>query len=283
MIRAEWENITRKGDAMDGTSWGWSLLTGGRFLFRAWKYRLKLDPAEIAFVRSVLRPDDVCFDIGAHKGSYSYWMRASVGPGGAVHCFEPQIHLAEYQRHQWRRWGVRNVQVEAAAVSSAAGVGTLVRRRNGPCICATLEFGGQPNETERTVVPTVSLDDYIEERGINKIRLVKIDVEGHELDVFQGARRLLTNLRPILLFECESRHLRRYCQRDVFDLLEQFGYQGYFFEGRRKRRVEDYEPDQHGRFGSPGYVNNFVFEPLVAIPTPHWSQPSVPAIAKAAA
>ena len=64
-----------------------------RFLWRAWRYRWLLDPAEIRAIRARLQPGDFAIDIGVHKGAYSYWMakgRWSRRQGGrfrAATCF----------------------------------------------------------------------------------------------------------------------------------------------------------------------------------------------------
>ena len=55
-----------------------------RYLYRAWRYRLKLDPAEIKAILVNLAPGDVAIDIGAHKGAYTYWLQKRVSDSGRV-------------------------------------------------------------------------------------------------------------------------------------------------------------------------------------------------------
>ena len=61
-----------------------------RYLYRAYRYRYRVDRAELRFVRESLEPGQVAVDIGCHKGAYTYWMRRQVGPNGMVFAFEPQ-------------------------------------------------------------------------------------------------------------------------------------------------------------------------------------------------
>jgi hypothetical protein len=100
------------------------------------------------------------------------------------------------------------------------------------------------------------------------VGFIKIDVEGHEEGVLNGARKTLERERPALLIEIEDRHnpggLGRICA-----LLT--GYEGYFFAQGRRRPLSDFDPEIHqrpedldsayeARRQSP-YVNNFLFLP----------------------
>ena len=75
-------------------------------------------------------------------------------------------------------------------------------------------------------VPVVALDDYFGED--DRVTLLKIDVEGGELGVLKGAERILRRYAPLLVFECENRHLAPGTVGDVFSYLESLGYRGSF-------------------------------------------------------
>ena len=57
-----------------------------QLLYRAWRYRFKLDPQEISFLLGNVSAGQTCVDIGAHKGAYTYWMQRAVGPTGRIGC-----------------------------------------------------------------------------------------------------------------------------------------------------------------------------------------------------
>ena len=65
-------------------------------LHRAWRYRLRSERNEIAFLLSQDLRGATVLDIGAHRGSYTYWMHRKVGPQGSVIAFEPQPELVEF-------------------------------------------------------------------------------------------------------------------------------------------------------------------------------------------
>ena len=67
-----------------------------RYLHRARKARRRGERNEIQAILEIVRPGDTVLDIGAHKGSYLYWLRQAVGESGRVFAFEPQPALATY-------------------------------------------------------------------------------------------------------------------------------------------------------------------------------------------
>jgi FkbM family methyltransferase len=232
-----------------------------RFLYRAYKARLRGERGEVQALLSRLQPGDRAVDVGANKGAYLYWMRAAVGPGGAVVAFEPQPGLARYLEEVRACMGWENVSVRECALSDAAGRRALhvPGRENSPGASLEAEVGGSARE-----VDVDTLDHQLE--GAGPIRFVKIDVEGHELAVLRGAERTLSAFRPALLFESEMRHLAGRSPHEVFGYLKAFGYRGAFFTPRGLRPILEFDPSVHqcrgpGRFWeAPGYCNNFLFE-----------------------
>ena len=237
------------------------MLTGAalRMLYRAGRYRWKLDRAEIAFVRARLRPGDTAVDIGAHKGAYAFWMHRAVMPGGRVVCFEPQPELAAYLRRMKQALRLDGLEVENLAVSSRAGEMEMSVPGGGASPCATLEPGLITGEHARYAVRVTTLDQHLGAQG--SVRLIKCDVEGHELDVFRGAEGLLRTSRPALLFECEARHHRRSSPAEVFAFLAALGYEGHFFTRDRLRPLREFDPARHGDAAGAEYANNFAFVP----------------------
>jgi FkbM family methyltransferase len=230
-----------------------------RLRFRAWRYRWKQDRHEIQFVRRLLAPGDVAVDIGSHKGAYVYWMHQAVQPGGRVICFEPQPQLADYLGRMKAALRMDEVTVENLAVSSQRGEMTLTVPGGRPSPGSTLEPGLIQGEQTSYRVAVTTLDDYFP--ASTSVKLVKCDVEGHELEVFRGGEKLLRTQRPSLLFECEERHHKRYSSRDVFAFLEQLGYGGYFFAHGLLRPLREFDTARYGDPASRDYVNNFVFRP----------------------
>ena len=229
-----------------------------RFLYRTWKYRLRVEPAEISFVVGNLRSGQTAIDIGAHKGAFTYWMSRSVGPAGRVIAFEPQPELSGYLEGVRRGLPLNNVTVVPAGVSSSSGSLRMHRPADEPSPSATLAVQEDSNTASSMDVSVHSLDEYSDAENLPRIDLIKCDVEGHELEVFRGATNVLRRDRPTLLFECEERHQSSSNMEEVFDFLEQIGYGGKCFSNGKLVAIE---PDRLREQdpSSASYVNNFAF------------------------
>lgn len=240
-----------------------------RYLWRAFHYRHRVAPREIAFLGRSLRPGDTTVDIGCHKGGFLYWLRRFVTASGSVYGFEPQPQLAQYLREIVKAQGWNNVTIEAAGVSSASGTMPLhVPAPHGdPSPGATLSPAAGDGPHYRIDVPVIALDAYFAQRGEPRIACIKCDCEGHELEVFRGAADILREDRPVLLFECEARHLPGSSPSVVFDFLHGLGYRGYLFYATGLLPVVHFRPDVHqpvrpGRYwDAKDYFNNFAFLP----------------------
>lgn len=235
-----------------------------KWLYRAGRYRYRLERREIELLLQQLRPGDTAVDVGAHKGAYSYWMRRAVGPGGRVYAFEPQPELAAALQALAAASGYDNLRVENLALSSSAGTMTLTVPGGRTSPGASLETGAGAGGGAGTAYPVAvtTLDDYFDAAGRAGIRLLKCDAEGHELEVFRGGQRLLEEARPSLLFECERRHRGGDSVETVFRWLGQRGYRGYYIDARGAQPIEGFDADRHqGRSDARGYVNNFLFLP----------------------
>lgn len=237
-----------------------------RYLYRAFKARYRDEKQELQAALAVIRQGDTVADIGANKGSYLHWLHKAVGPTGKVFGYEPQPSLARYLESVGTTLHWQNVTIHECALSDVAGTGRL----NVP------GAGDSPGASLGTAINDVTacrhyeckvdtLDNQL--RDSSQITLLKMDVEGHELNVFRGAKEILTRHAPVLLFECEARHLRQHTMAEVFDFLQNFGYAGQFFAPDGLRPLCEFDPALHQRqdsprfWDAPGYCNNFIFVP----------------------
>ncbi|MCB0578115.1 MAG: FkbM family methyltransferase [Phaeodactylibacter sp.] len=235
-----------------------------KYTYRAYRFRYKIDPDEINYLRANLKKGDVAVDIGAHKGGYLYWMRKGVGKEGKVFAFEPQKKLFDYLQSIARQ---ENVVIEHMGVSSEEGEATFFtpKTKKGDSPGARIGRLAGDGQYDETKIRVTTLDKYFLEREICPT-LIKIDVEGHEGQVLRGGTRLLKTCRPRIVMECENRHLKEGSVFDVFNILLESGYQGFFFQDKKLRPLNEFKAETHqksgeGRFWeAPGYINNFIFE-----------------------
>jgi FkbM family methyltransferase len=237
----------------------WLTAESIRFRVRALKARFRDQRAELAFIKRHVRQDDIVCDIGANKGSFIYWLSCWCWDGKVV-AFEPQPELARRLVNTCNAIKLSNVTVEAKAVYSRSGNRTLfIPTQHQPG--ASLHN----NEKDCKTIPVsvVTLDDYFCSDA--RIGLLKIDVEGAELHVLKGAERILRTCAPILVFECENRHLESGTVKDTFSYLENLGYEGRFICRNRILPISKFDPSLHQRqdgewfWKNKDYCNNFIF------------------------
>ena len=233
-----------------------------RFLVRGLKARFRDQKCEFDVIRRHVRPGDIVCDIGANKGSFVFWLSRWCR-GGRVIAFEPQPSFAARLDVVCRALKLDNVTVEAKAVYSRSGAQDLfVPSGHSPGASLTQKAVEAEHFTTLSV-PVVALDDYFAEG--DKVALLKIDVEGAELGVLQGAERILRQHAPLLVFECENRHLAPGHVGDVFAWLETLGYRGSFICRDRLKPLSEFDAAVHQRqhgewfWKSKDYCNNFVF------------------------
>jgi FkbM family methyltransferase len=142
----------------------------------------------------------VCLDAGAAMGYYAINLARKAGPSGVVHCFEPNAYNHARLKRNCEINGVaRRVRLNQVALSNRRGEATF-HQHPGASADGTLESFGAQWSSEDTV-PTETIDGYLAEHGIDKVDFAKVDVEGHELRLLEGARSALSGhrLRAMLL------------------------------------------------------------------------------------
>ncbi len=240
-----------------------------KYLYRALRYRFRVDTFEIAFLRKHITTGQTCVDIGAHKGGYLYWMQRAVGQQGKVFAFEPQPILFNYLQKVKQKMAWQHVAIDPRAISSEKGSFDLFIPQHGSKTSPGATLRGEKMEANMPFVTvkveTLTLDEFFADKATLP-DFLKIDVEGNELKVFEGAKQILTEKKPILLFECEQRHLGETPIDAVFSYLEKLGYEGFFIQQQSLFPVREFSLSQHqiqgeGRFWeAEGYCNNFVFQ-----------------------
>jgi FkbM family methyltransferase len=150
------------------------------------------DTSAVHLMRRILRPGDTFVDVGANIGYLSAMAASLVGPKGRVISFEPspthyQRALANQQLNPEYRW-----EVHPIALGREEGTAELVV--NSDMLGWNSMVPGQLPEhrvAERVTVPVRRLDECLEEFGVERVRILKIDVEGYEEFVLAGVERTL--------------------------------------------------------------------------------------------
>jgi FkbM family methyltransferase len=200
-------------------------------------------------MRVLARPGDVVFDVGANTGYYSLLLASLIGPSGRVYGFEPVPSTRELLLRNLQRNHVTNVEVVPIALSSESGsvqMNVTATRNTG----ASHVVAGETHEPIRSsVLDTLTIqcstaDAYWESIGRPPVRLVKIDIEGHEYHAIRGMQQLLdSSQRTIVMVEVRDSFLRAAgaSAAQLFEFLRGLGYGSYDFDLRRRRFVRNDE------------------------------------------
>ncbi len=165
-----------------------------------------------------LRPGMSFYDIGANIGFFTLLAARLVGQEGRVTAFEADPEIASRLREHLERNNFTRVTVQQKAVWSEHR--TVSFARSDPAVSPDRGHGHVAGAVANGTieVEAVSLDDY--SSAFPAPDLIKCDVEGAELEVFRGARRLLREKRPVILCEMHSEENRRI-------LVDEFTSAGY--------------------------------------------------------
>lgn len=159
--------------------------------------------AELNYVNQYLKPGDKAMDIGANVGIFSVVMGATVGDKGQVFAFEPVATNVVRLEKNLRKNTLCNVQIYPVALGASNGHMKL-RMATDPAYPSLHQVQGGFGSGIEVSVEVRTLDGIWEELGYPDIALVKIDVEGAEMDVLRGASSFLARCRPTLLVEANS-------------------------------------------------------------------------------
>lgn len=222
---------------------------------------------EVSLLSVIVDPTREAIDVGANVGHYAEQL-AMLTPH--VYAFEPHPRLARLLSAFPRR----KVTVRQVALSDVSGKSVHLKVPEsgegfGEGLSTIEDHPGF--EMFRTVrVQTATLDELAD----RNIGFVKIDVEGHELNVLAGAQQLIAKQRPTFLVEAEERH-HAGATENLFAFFAERNYRGVFVLGKSLMSVESFVPAMQNvavlRNDVPrkdfNYPNNFLF-----VPAERWSE-----------
>jgi FkbM family methyltransferase len=236
--------------------------------WREAQYYLRYGEIELHFLKFLCSRDKDSIDVGAHDGCYVHFLR------------HYSRHVFAYEPIPWLAAGLRRkfphgVTVIAAALSRSDGTATLhVPIVGGQLVsgCSTMSdtAASSYGESRDIAVPVHKLDDV----HVGDVGFIKIDVEGHEQAVLEGARETIARCRPYLVVEVMER-LAPGGVRRVAQFFARHGYEGFFlyrwellpverFDAAVAQRDEDC-PDLVASLKSrerpPRFAVNFIYLP----------------------
>jgi FkbM family methyltransferase len=245
-----------------------ALLPQGVLNWREARYFCRYGEIEMRLVDLLCRSGEDAIDVGANFGGYVHFMQRHAR---RVIAFEPVPEFVRVLRAKFRD----NVVIEPIALSNRVGEALLyIPVISGIKVggCSSLSASAAAAYSARDVIRArvARLDDLY----VGMVGFIKVDVEGHEQAVLEGALDTIRRCQPRLLIEIEE-HLSPGGTVRVSALLGELGYTGYYVHAGKLHDIEDFSvgrlqtprqmPDMtatlHRRAPLDDYVYNFIFLP----------------------
>jgi FkbM family methyltransferase len=198
---------------------------------------------ESRVLKSILSPGDVFVDIGAHVGYFSILASSLIGEKGEVFAFEPAPAMQKSFLRNLDLNKLANVHLFPHAVSNKFGEAVFWFNRTETGTSSLRPV--KSNETEEVKVKTVILDQYLEPDVKDRVKLVKIDIEGAELLALEGMWDLLKRENgPDIMCEVTDEFLRDLggSEETLLTLMKGYGYRAFWIEASGLKPIH----------GSPG-------------------------------
>lgn len=225
------------------------------------------DPEIIFFIELFnLNKSGIFFDIGANNGIYTYYAEKYL-INHNIHAFEPNPDLFTHLVYLFPSTNINKEALSNKEGESSIKIPYLKGIKNNSL--GTLKHNyTEINETHANyyTIQTITLDHYLDSKHIEEIDFIKIDVEGYELEVLEGAKNIFKSCQPVMMVEIEKKHhesktVLQIINQIIVSLSIKSRYKAYTYSQHDKKLIEIMEePNQNiSDWGTNRYINNFIF------------------------
>ena len=197
---------------------------------------LKKKYPELFFLNEIIKPNDICIDIGANVGYYSIFLSKIIGESGKVLAVEPIPLFAEIWNKNVKRSKIKNLEMYNCALG---GTEEIVKM-GIPEVNGVLHHG-------MTKIVSTKEEKYIEYfdvemkvpdnifLNLEKLDFIKCDVEGYESEVFSNMKETIRKFNPIIQSELSGNKNRL----KVISLLKELGYVPSILNNNKLEKIEE--------------------------------------------
>jgi len=190
-------------------------------------------------IHKAVSDDKVYFDLGANFGLRSLFYMSK---GRQCHLFEPNSVCNTSTRRLIAQNGLSNVTLISKAVGPTSGNIKFYRSKSTYLSSVNPEYPNSCGDyLDETTIEMTSVDDYVSSKNLhNKVGIMKIDVEGFELEACEGASKLLANSELVIIIEVTTNQQKRL---QLYQLFQTMGYTVYAIKPHTARLVLSESPD----------------------------------------
>lgn len=187
------------------------------------------EPVEAYLFSQLLEPGMTVLDIGANVGQYTLLASSAVGPTGQVHSFEPvPATFARLQQHVELNQ-LTNVTLNQAALWMEETTLDLGLAEDQADNIGSYSVGDADVDQGKITARAIRLRDYAQDHDLDRLDLVKMDIEGAELFALKGGRALFDRFHPVILLEVNRAALRKLDTEPetLWRFVEDIGYRAW--------------------------------------------------------
>ncbi|MFO0415601.1 MAG: FkbM family methyltransferase [Bacteroidota bacterium] len=206
--------------------------------------------------KQILSSGDVVIDVGANIGLMTLYASSRIGENGYVHAFEPEPDTFKILSQNCALNKKSNIKINKIA---------LGREKKTAIIYPNLDINRgssslvRQDNTNGKIVNVIRLDEYLHLKQLDSLKLIKIDVEGYEIEVLEGGREIFKSDRaPIICIEYSGQIASEDSLAGIYDLIIQMGYSIYKFS--ESKGVECKLKQVNGKNEMPLHDNIFCFK-----------------------
>lgn len=183
-----------------------------------------------------VRPGDVVIEAGANMGSETVLLSRMVGDAGHVYGFEPNPYTYERLSMNVAINELKNVSIYDLAIGEKDGEVSFNIYPKGFCNPGMSSKYMSTPQTKKITVPQRTLDSFVAEKGISRVNFLKMDIQGAEMDLLNGADGLLERDRPTIFMEA----LREYNDiTQLYNRMKKYGYKIYLIDDEKLEHMSD--------------------------------------------
>lgn len=215
---------------------------GNRGLQSSFYYLLPhyYEPETQRYLRETIQPHMTVIDIGAHIGFHTLLLAKLVGPQGRVYSFEPEKNNFDRLKYHIEANYLHWVTPIKMAVSRETGVASLAIHTSDSG--HSLKINEDHHHLQK--IKTTTLDEFVKQKSIQKIDLIKIDVEKSEGDVLTGGNETFSRKNaPRVICEIHSSHKSSAVGQDkIRKMFYDYNYRSFWLQKKYLQELKVREP-----------------------------------------
>jgi len=190
------------------------------------------EPFSTKILSNNLQEGMVCLDVGGNLGYYATLESKKIGKSGRVIVLEPSPLNFKYLTKNLSLQNQSNYELFNYACGNREGeVQFLISKHSNTS--RVLKDHEKPSADMNLIkVPVIKLDDFMEKKGIKKLDILRMDVEGYEVEILEGAKDLIRNFQPNIQIEVHLQRLGPKNTKKVLEMFQNAGYKNIYFIAR---------------------------------------------------